>query len=378
MKKVLFVIESLGGGGAEKVLTTIVKYLDKRKFDVNVLLMTETGLYLEEMRKYCNVQSLLPDYNKLNNPIDKIKYKLKYKFIYRAKTEKVYEKYVKEKYDIEIAFIEGFATKFVGASSNLKSKKLAWVHTDMLQNEDADICYKNKKQHMGIYKKFDRIVCVSDSVKQAFENKFSEHQRISVQYNPVDEKEIITKSEYKADVVYPFQGILLGTIGRLVPAKGYLRLAKCAKKLADKGYKFTIWIIGQGPEKQELEYYIAENNLEKILVLLGFKSNPYQYIKYCDAFICSSYAEGFSTAATESIILGKPVFTVECAGMKELFLDSKCGEVVPNTDEDLYIMLEKLVQGKYNITKYQMAAKERSRKLNLKTRINEIEELLSI
>ena len=376
MKKVLFVIECLGGGGAEKVLTTIVKNLDRTKFEVTVLTVVETGVYVDEVKKYCRLKTMLPDYSTLKNPIEKMKYKLEYKFIYSAKTESVYKKYVKEQYDIEIAFVEGYATKLVGVSSNIKSRKIAWVHTDMEKNIDSDMCYQSREQQVEIYKKFNKILCVSGSVRDAFQKKFFVSPQIMVQYNPIDEKEILEKSKGGVECIYPHGSMLIGTVGRLLPIKGYMRLAKCAKQLNAEGYEFTIWIIGDGEDRLQLEQYIKINNLEEVVILLGFQKNPYQYLKQCNVFICSSYAEGFSTAATESIILGKPVFTVECAGMKELLLDSQCGDVVPNTDHELYLMLKRLVEGKYDLGKYQSAAKEKSRELSLKTRIHEIEHVL--
>ena len=124
MKKILFCIESLCGGGAEKVFTTLLKHIDKSKFDITVLLVTETGIYVDEVKKYCNVKSMLPDYNKLNNFSDKIKYKLDYKFIYSADSKKVYKKYIRKEYDVEIAFIEGFAIKLIANSPNKVQRNL--------------------------------------------------------------------------------------------------------------------------------------------------------------------------------------------------------------------------------------------------------------
>lgn len=57
-KKVLFAIESLAGGGAEKILATIVKNIDKTKFDITVLTVVKTGVYVEEVEKYCTLISM--------------------------------------------------------------------------------------------------------------------------------------------------------------------------------------------------------------------------------------------------------------------------------------------------------------------------------
>ena len=117
-KKVLFAIESLAGGGAEKILATIAKNIDKTKFDITVLTVVKTGVYVEEVEKYCTLISMLPEYEKLTNPIAKMKYKVDYKKIYKEDCAKIYKKYVKNVYDVEIAFVEGFVTKLVANSTN--------------------------------------------------------------------------------------------------------------------------------------------------------------------------------------------------------------------------------------------------------------------
>ena len=230
---------------------------------------------------------------------------------------------------------------------------------------------------MNIYRRFKTIVCVSESVKHAFEKKFFTAPNVRIQYNPVDEAEIEKLSNETVELARPAEGILLGTIGRLEEQKGYLRLVKAAAEVKKKGYAFTIWIIGQGSLQDEIEQDIEKYHLEEKIRLLGFQENPYKYLKQCDAFICSSYAEGFSTAATESLLLEKPIFTVECAGMRELFGEEACGEIVPNTDVSLEMLLENVVSGEYAFETYKAGLRARKRAFTLDQRMREIEALLA-
>lgn len=142
MKKILFVVESLSGGGAEKVLTTIIKNLNKEKYDVTVYSIVKTGVYVKDIENYCDLKYALKDYNNYSM-FGKLFYKFKSKLIYNLNINFVYRWLIKEKYDIEIAFVEGFDTKLVAASPNKKSKKYAWVHIDMITNPHADIHYKS-------------------------------------------------------------------------------------------------------------------------------------------------------------------------------------------------------------------------------------------
>ena len=374
----LFVLESLAGGGAEKVLTTMIKNLDKDKFDVTVLLIVHTGIYVEEVEKYCQVQYMLEDYPKINGIISKIKYHWQYKKIYSQPVEKIYQRYIKDKYDIEIAFLEGFATKLVAASNNTESKKVCWIHTDMEMNPYADRYYKSIEEEREVYTKFDSIIAVSQSVKDSFERKFSFKNMVKVIYNPIDKEIIEKKARNKyamCNIEKSITELNLITIGRLEKPKGYDRLIKILGALKEYKGSYILNILGDGTEKDNLEKIIQDNGLENQVFLRGFQKNPYVWILQADAFICSSYSEGFSMVATESIILGKPVFTVDCAGMRELISDSKCGVIVPNTDQDLYKLLRGIFRKEYDLKKYQIAAEERSKKFSLQETMRELEEL---
>ena len=375
MKKILFVVESLSGGGAEKVLTTLVKHLSRERYDVTVLTVTATGIYVNEVQKYCRLRYMLPSYETLANSIEKLKYRLDYRWIYTKPVEQVYRRYIKESYDVEIAFVEGFATKLVAASWNCASRKICWVHTDMVRNSYADSCYQSLSEHKQAYQKYDSIVCVSEYVKSVFQDKFFSSNALKVLYNPVDESAVLKLAKDPCELERS-DHLLLGSVGRLEEQKGYIRLLKCARTVAEGGGKFTIWLIGEGSQRTKMEEYIEEHHLQEYVKLIGFQSNPYKYMNQCDAFICSSYAEGFSTAATESLILGKPIFTVECSGMKELFGKYECGEIVENTDEALLNMLCRLVKNEKCLQQYCKNVLMRRREFQIGSRMKEIEALL--
>lgn len=372
MKKILFVVENLSGGGAEKVLLTLVKNLSKEKYSITLYTIVNTGVYVEEIKKYCTVKYALKDYKEYSKT-GKLYYKIKYQMIYKLNSFFVYKWLIKEKFDIEIAFVEGFDTKFVAASRNKNSKKYAWVHTDMSINEKADELYHDLSEQKEIYKKYDKIIAVSDYVKQSFENKFNIHN-VYVQLNPIDENEIIKKS--KEFVVNKDQDLQLISIGRLVTQKGYDRLLHVLLKLKKQNFvKFNIWILGCGEKEIEYKNFIKENELEDFIKFLGFKNNPYPYILASDAFICSSRAEGFNTAATESLILEKPIFTVNCSGMHELFGQYNCGIIVENSEDQLELLLKKILSDT-NFEKYKKNIKIRKKHFMLLQRIQEVEMLL--
>lgn len=375
MKKVLFFLESLSGGGAEKVLTDIVRNLDQTKFDVTVCTVADEGIYQSRVSEKVRYRSILRQQDFRSGFCKRLLYRIKYKMIYGLPAAWVYRWLFREKYDIECAFIEGFATKLISASSNSGSRKIAWVHTDMEQNPYAQNSFRSMEAHREAYRRYDTICCVSQSVKEVFSNMILNDKRVIVQYNPVDSAEVQRKGGEEIDII-PNSRLQLGTIGRLEQQKGFIRLLDCLGKVSQEYPDFSLWIMGEGSQRPELEKRIALYSLENNVRLLGFQENPYKYMGKCDAFVCSSYAEGFSTAATEALILGKPVFTTECAGMRELFGSEQCGEIVENTDEALEIMMRKLLSGTWKAEDYADAALQRGAMFSVAKRIQEIEDLL--
>src|SRR5690606_36454142 len=117
--------------------------------------------------------------------------------------------------------------------------------------------------------------------------------------------------------------------------KGYPRLLNVIKKLAEDSFQFHLYILGDGALEKELVYLIEAYNIQKFVTMLGFNENPHKYVKSCDLFVCSSFEEGFTTAITESVILGTPVVTTDCSGMDEILDNGSIGVIVENSETGL-------------------------------------------
>lgn len=373
MKKILFFIESLGGGGAEKVITDIVKNINKDKYDITVITVTDCGIYNEEISKYCTYKNILSINNK--SLLSKILYKIKYKLFYKLPCKVIYKFIVSSIYDIEIAFVEGFATKFIAASSNKKSKKIAWVHVDPIARSYSDNYFKNLNSQINCYKKYNDIICVSNAVAKSFKKKFKLYENVKVIYNPIDSDETIKKSN---DILIDIKKnkLVLCSIGRLTKQKGFDRLLECVKRLKKENLIFELWILGEGEEREAIELYINENDLNDFVKLLGFNKNPYKYLKLADIFICSSRAEGFSLAIAEAMILGIPVISTDCSGPNELLDFGQYGLLVNNDVESIYIGLNCLISDEAKRQYFKVKSIERSNSFNLERVIKQIEGLL--
>ena len=368
MKKILFVVENLSGGGAEKVLLTLVKNLSKEKYSITIYTIVNTGVYVEEIKKYCTVKYALKDYKEYSM-IGKLYYKIKYQMIYKLNTFFVYKWLIKEKYDIEIAFVEGFSTKFVAASNNKSSKKYSWIHIDMIERPYADKYYKSFKEHVRYYSKFDKVICVSKQAQEKYEEKFGIKNSIVI-YNPIDKESLVGyRKEYQIGNTIKFCAV-----GRLEMQKGFDRLIKALSNLKD--YKYELFIIGNGSQMNSLKSLANRLRVDNQIHFIGFLNDPYQIMAGADVIICSSRSEGFSLVIAEGLCLGIPILTTDCTGPLELIDYGKYGILVDNSTKGIYQGLLKIFNNKNLLYKMHKLSVERSTLFEIEKVIKKVEALL--
>lgn len=355
-------IGSLSGGGAERVLVDTVNNLPKDKFDITVQTIYDEGVYKENIKSHIKYKTIVSVKNAFLRKI------ANYIIMHYASAKWLYNRFVDDEYDYEVAFLEGLPTKIISKSYH-HSIKYAWVHTDLKEYFDSAKVFSNQEEYAKSYKKFDKVICVSESAKNGFIYRFGNIADLKVVYNIVDENEIIKKSMEEADIDKDDMNII--SVGRLVPQKGYDRLIKVAARLKEDGYSFKIRIIGDGVLKSHLEKLIYEFGLRENVFLLGYLINPYSYIAKSKVLVCSSVAEGFSTVVTEALILGTPVITTDCSGMREIFGGYRCGEITDNDQEGLYNALKKILKEPHVIHDYKKNATEAGARLKMNKRILE-------
>ena len=370
-KKILFLIESFAGGGVEKVFIDLINNMDISKYDITVMSIWDYGVRKKDLRKDVRYKSIFPNIKGISRVF--------HNFVEKSDGKLLYKLGIREKYDIEIAFIEGRATKIIGASTNPNSRKIAWVHIDLSQGHWTSRVFKeNTELEKSYYKKFNDLVFVSNSAKEGFIKIFGDNfPKMHVKYNPIIAPDVIRKSKEEiSDIVKPTDKKLLVTSGRLVSQKGFDNLLEACNKLNKDGLKYELWILGEGWGRTSLEELIEKYKLYNVK-LLGYKDNPHKYIKEGDLFVCSSRNEGFSLVIAEAMILGLPVISTNCSGPNELLNFGEYGFMVENTEEDLYEGLKEILNNKEKLKYYIEKSKERVNFFNYKDRISDIEELFN-
>lgn len=237
--------------------------------------------------------------------------------------------------------------------------------------------FRSEKEACACYDRFDQTVCVSQYVHDDFCQLLNFQRPCRVLYNTVESDKIMAGASETTPEILDDGKLRLIAVGTLKQSKGYTRLLKIIKRLRDEQYPVHLYILGIGPLQQELEEYIRQNKLHDAVTLLGYQTNPYKYVSKCDLFVCASFAEGFSTAATEALIVGTPVCTVEVSGMKEMLGENnEWGVVTENSEEALYQGIKGLLDNPATLSHYREKAAERGKMFNTESTVQAVEGML--
>ena len=174
------------------------------------------------------------------------------------------------------------------------------------------------------------------------------------------------------------EGLKLITVGRLAEEKGYYRLISILAKLKKEGYDFSLVIIGDGPERDKLLKHCDELNMNDKVVFLLEQKNPFKYVSKSDAFICSSFEEGYSTACTESCILNIPVVTTSVGGAEEIINDAECGLLCDLSDEGLYGALKSVLDNPQMIDEWKETLKDTKKNFFASERVKRLFNIFNV
>lgn len=372
MKNILFFMETVDFGGAETVFTNIIKNINKSKFCIKVVTERDHELFTDEIKAAVPYDCFIKtERSAVRDFWNKIVIKLSL-----VLSERNIRKYfIRGNYDVEVAFCEGYSTKIIGNSGKRNCKKIAWVHTDVIKNPWSEKIFGSAEEEKKCYEKFDAIVCVAETMKESFIKKYGMTEKVHVLYNPLDFESVIKKSAEKTDFKFG-DGMKFVLAGTFIKIKGFDRFVKVCKRLKDDGEHFSALIMGDGEEKENIKKIIAETNLGDTVKILDFQTNPYKYIAHSDVYVCSSYAEGYSTAVSESVALNVPVITTECSGMREIFGENECGIICENSEDGLYNAMKKVLNDPSLLKKFSAEEKKRANDFSLKKRMKAIEDFI--
>lgn len=343
MKKLLFIINTLGCGGAERAMLNLFETLDSEEYDISLFVLTGQGELSRELPKnvrllnknYSNVSVLTKEgrkllmrsvlragigkgmffrraYYLLRNLFNMLKNRkiLPDKLFWRLLADGAPK--IKDEYDFAVAYLEGGATYYVADYVKAK-KKAAFVHIDYLK------AGYSRELDLDCYEKFDRIFTVSDEVKCHFLEVYPEYEcKTSVFNNILNQTKIRETADRGEGFDDGFNGYRILTVGRLTSQKRYDIAIEAMKALKEKCSMPIRWyVLGEGELRESLEQQIKDYGLENDFILMGVKNNPYPYYKECDLYVHATEFEGKSIAIQEAQTLGKTILATDCSGNRE-------------------------------------------------------------
>ena len=367
MKNVLFLIHDLGPGGAEKVLVNLVNNMDRAQFDITVMALFGGGVNEQFLAPHIHYIACFKHMIPGNSHLMKL-----------LTPKQLHKWLIKDKYDIEVSYLEGPSARIISGCADNTTKLLSWIHCKMTP-EVAVLGFRSMNEAKVCYNRLDRVVCVSKTVEDAFRDVLQPESKTCVVYNTNESDKIIEKSgETVPENIFREGEVRLCAVGKLIPVKAYDRLVRIHARLRKDGYPVHTYLMGTGALQTELEKQIAAEGIADSFTLLGYQTNPYKFTKNCDLFVCSSLSEGFSTAATEALIVGTPVCTVEVSGMKEMLGENnEYGIVTENNEDALYEGIKKLLDDPNLLAHYKKQAAIRGKDFSTENTVKAVTDLLT-
>ena len=329
-KKIIIVSHSMEIGGAERSLIGLLHALDPQKVDIDLFLLRHEGELYGQIPQFVNILPEIPAYTVLARPMkttlkeghyiltvarmigkvmawfyDKRKHytnsdvalEYSHKYTWRLMPE-ITPDYT---YDLAISFL---TPHYIVANKVNAKKKIAWIHTDY---SELNI---NEASEYRMWNCYDNIISISEAVTKSFTRTFPKLSEKIIMIENILSKELIMNQanaynvldEMPRDGAYHFL-----SIGRFCYAKNFDNIPEICSRLIQLGINLKWYIIGFGSDEDLIKQKIKQWNMERHVIILGKKENPYPYIKECDLYVQPSRYEGKSVTVREAQILAKPV-----------------------------------------------------------------------
>lgn len=347
MKKIIFNTDSLIMGGAERLAIGYANELSKY-YEVLLLINENNGIQGNVLEKeissrikyqYVIDDEIIFKINRYREKKKENKYNIFYKILYnyylkkrRKSYKKNIEKIIKnQKYDILI----DFCCKI--PQSICDNRTISWIHLTL-----KDLALKKRKIYREKFKETNKIIVINNDMKKEFINYFPEYiDKVEMIYNFFNIDEIKKLSEDKKELLTSEENLIkqkyILACCRLDKQKDLETLIMAFKILKEKDkIQEKLYIIGDGDKKEELKSLVHENKLEKEIIFLGTKLNPFLWMKNAQLFVHSTHKEGFGMVIVEAMIANGLVISSDCpVGPREILENGKSGILVKmqNIDE---------------------------------------------
>ncbi len=323
-KQLIFLIPSLAGGGAERVAATLLPYLAKH-FDLTLVLLQNRRSY--PVPTEIPAAAFSGSLNSLTAHVIRIPYHI------LALTSLVRKKQAKMVLSLmEQANIINLLVSYITGHQAVISQRT----NPRQQYEGKGLLGKVISQTSArLYPKAARIIAVSNGIKEIIVSDYKlDAPRIAVIPNPVDMVSVGKMSKKEPSIVLP--GDYLLHVGRLnVKTKAHDILLNAFKKLYSLHPDLKLILVGDGPDKEQIETIIKNLNLADSVILAGWQDNVYPFMARAKALVLCSRYEGWPNVLVEAMACGCPIIATDCkTGPREILGDNEYGLLVPVDDPE--------------------------------------------
>ena len=367
MFKILFIQKQLVCGGIEQALFDLLNLLDKDTFDITLLVQQEGGIWEQKFRDAGIKLTHVYDCQKASrNPAIKGINLVKRMLLNRAwkKNGKgALNVALPGDYDIIVNY---GVVIFDEICFYRNAKTVKYIHGDPGTNKPY--C-EYIERYADTFRKFNKIICVSKAALCSFVDKTGITENCVTRYNPLNSDNIKRLALEAVNLAFDLP--IVCAVGRLSPEKGFDRLVRIHKNLLDKGIAHRLVIVGEGFEREKIEEVIRRTGTQDSVILAGYQSNPYPYMKQSAFLVSSSYTEGLPVISMEALCLGVPIVSA-VPSIGEVFGDECCGIVTENDDASLEAGIEKMLTDPAFYEKACQGAQRRSAYFNGKKMEKEV------
>lgn len=385
MKKICFVLDQFLFGGIERVLINYAEGIDKNKYSIDIIILSDIEDMIKNIPEKCNVivKRLPRNHCPLSRASTMVRrnggailyygsYLLK-KFFLEPLNYIRFFKERKNEYDVVIAF-SGHINDIYVASKFLKGKKkFVWAHGMIYQYLLISPAFEK------MYKNFDEIVCINElEQKDIFDCKPYLSYKIKNLYNPVPSMDINLNENDLKEIKNKYGNYIL-SIARMAPPKDFITLIDAYELFVKKIKEpINLVLIGDGPDKNKIEQYVKHKKLEKNIFLLGSRDDVEKFYKGAKCFALSSKSEGLPTTIIEAMSFGLPVVSTDAPyGPRDILKGNEYGLIVPVEDSiELSNRLYELLSNTDLYKHYSEQAKRRFRDFSVEKIINKFYELI--
>lgn len=356
MKKILFVIYSLGFGGAERSLVNLLHELPKDRYEVDLLMFQHKNGFLQQVPSWVNVLETPVEISRLYGPLKNAgKYALpkaagKVLSMVMRRTRKsraawrwkhVFARMIPDlptHYDVAVAYV-GSEIQYFVADHVHADRKVVFIHNDY---RTAGYSAEDDEPYFA---QMDDIVSISRGCVDVLREEFPQYAEKMIYLENITSSAVVRERAQEFVPPEYQEGVYnILSVGRLWPQKGFDYAIDAAALLKKAGLRFRWYVLGEGSLRDELKKQIDANGLQEDFLLLGARSNPYPYMQRCDVLVQSSRYEGKSVVLDEAKMLCKPIVATAYPTVSDQVADGQEGLVVEMSAQGVADGVKKMLQ----------------------------------